>query len=88
MTREEFIAKYERECSYYFDGYYAPCIQEFLNQIYDNFEEAMKHKTCDGCKWEQETKIIKTNIGDKIDICKLCSRYENLQDHYEPKDNA
>ena len=47
MTREEFIAKYEMECSYYFDGYYAPCIQEFLNQIYDNFEKDMKPKTCD-----------------------------------------
>ena len=58
-------------------------------KVYDEaiaeLEEAMKPKTCEWCKWEQETKIIKTNIGDRIDICKLCSRYEKLQDYYEPK---
>lgn len=48
-------------------------------------EEAMKPKTCEGCKWEQETKLITTKVGDKVDICKLCTRYENLQDHYEKK---
>ena len=76
----------------YFDDRGIMCIEkstalDVFNAIAE-LEEAMKPKTCDGCKWEQETKIIKTNIGDKIDICKLCSRYENLQDYYEPKDNA
>ena len=51
-------------------------------------EKAMKPKTCEGCKWEQETKLITTKVGYKVDICKLCTRYENSQDHYEKKDNA
>lgn len=60
------------------------CIDEAISEL----EEDMKPKTCDGCKWEQETKIIKTSIGDRIDICKLCNRYEKLQDYFDPKDNA
>ena len=89
MTREEFIAKYERECSYYFDGYYAPCIQEFLNQIYDNFEEAMKPKTCMGCSnYSYE--------GNNVGICSYftCPKTDMYLDKdfccnkFEPKDNA
>ena len=52
-----------------------------------DLEEVMKPKTCDGCKWEQETKLIRTKVGDRVDICTLCTRYENLQDNYEKKDN-
>ena len=51
-------------------------------------EEARKPKMCEGCKWEQETNLITTKVGDKVDICTLCTRYENLQDNYEKKDNA
>ena len=50
--------------------------------------EAMKPKTCDGCKWEQEFNLITTKFGDKVDVCTLCTRYENLQDNYEKNDNA
>ena len=56
-----------------------------LDNAIKTIEYAMKPKTCEGCKWEQETKIIKTNIGDRIDICKLCSRYKKLQEYYEKK---
>lgn len=59
-----------------------------LREAIAELEEAMKPKMCEGCKWEQETKLITTKVGDKVDICKLCTRYENLQDHYEKKDNA
>lgn len=59
-----------------------------VNEVIEELEEAMKSKTCEGCKWEQETKLITTNVGYKIDICKLCTRYENFQDRYEPKDNT
>ncbi|MFW9625125.1 MAG: hypothetical protein ACMV1K_00160 [Sulfurospirillum sp.] len=40
------------------------------------FNEAMKPKTCEGCKYQ------------KIDIdrCDFCKRY--YSDQYEPKDNA
>lgn len=99
MKKEDFIRKHDDACCYYFDGYYSSCIEDFLGEIYDDFEaeikakeerikelkEAMKPKTCEGCKWEQETKLITTKVGDKVDICKLCTRYENLQDHYEKK---
>lgn len=62
--------------------------QNYMDEAIAELEEAMKPKTCDGCKWEQETKLITTKVGDKVDICKLCTRYENLQDHYEPKANT
>ena len=44
LTREQFVKKYEPDCNYYFDGYYNGCEIEFLNEIYDSFEEAMKAK--------------------------------------------
>ena len=59
-----------------------------LDEAIEELEQAINAKTCEGCKWEQETKLITTNVGYKIDICKLCTRYENLQDRYEPKDNT
>lgn len=61
---------------------------KILREAIAMIEEAMKPKTCEWCKWEQETKLITTKVGDKVDICKLCTRYENLQDHYELKANA
>ena len=44
LTREQFVKKYKPDCNYYFDGYYNGCEIEFLNKIYDSFEEAMKAK--------------------------------------------
>ena len=63
MKKEDFIRKHDDACCYYFDGYYSSCIEEFLGEIYDDFEaeikakeerikeleEAMKPKTCLGC---------------------------------------
>ena len=56
-----------------------------LREAIAELEAAMKPKTCEGCQWEQETNLIRTKVGDKVDICTLCTRYENLQDNYEPK---
>ena len=58
-----------------------------LDEAIAELEEAIKPKTCEGCKWEQETNLITTKVGDKVDICTLCIRYEK-QDNYEKKDNA
>ena len=54
-------------------------VRPFVNRIYQDLaklEEAMKPKTCEGCKYQ------------KIDIdrCDFCKRY--YSDQYEPKDNA
>ena len=70
------------------DDYIHGELDKDINEAIEELEKAMKPKTCDGCKWEQETKIIKTSIGDRIDICKLCNRYEKLQDYFDPKNNA
>ena len=44
MTREEFIKKYEDDCSYYFDGYYSCCIDDFLTDIYNDFKAELRAK--------------------------------------------
>ena len=67
-----------------FDEEYLSWNKIDISGAISELEQAMKPKTCEGCKWEQETKLITTKVGDKVDICKLCTRYENLQDHYEP----
>ena len=59
--------------------------REETSEAIKELEKAMKHKTCEGCKWEQETNLITTKVGDNGDICTLCIRYENLQDNYELK---
>ena len=78
------ILKYIRNNDYIMDFLDKAYIKEAIKEL----EEAMKPKTCEGCKWEQETNLITTKVGDKVDICTLCTRYENLQDNYEKKDNA
>lgn len=70
------------------DDYIHGELDEDINEAIREIEEAMKPKTCEGCKWEQETNLITTKVGDKVDICTLCTRYENLQDNYEKKDNS
>lgn len=47
-----------------------------LDEAIAELKQAMKPKTCDGCKYQ------------KIDIdrCDFCKRY--YSDQYEPKDNA
>ena len=49
-----------------------------IYQVIAELEEAMKHKTCDGCVHE---------VGDMQDLhCAFCSR--SCDDNFEPKDNA
>lgn len=89
MTREKFIEELNFNCKV--DGKEVwlnimPCLEKLLdeheaqlkakNERIRELEEAMKPKTCDGCKYQ------------KIDIdrCDFCKRY--YSDQYEPKDNA
>lgn len=81
MTREKALKLLKILRDDYIHGELDKDINEAINEL----EEFMKPKMCEGCKWEQETKLITTKVGDKVDICKQCTRYENLQDHYEPK---
>ena len=60
LTREQFVKKYKPDCNYYFDGYYNGCEIEFLNKIYDSFEEAMKAK-------DEEIERLKKAIDTSIE---------------------
>ena len=82
---KEISTKCETDENFMGYTYDAKKVDKLIQEAIVDIEEAMKPKTCEGCKWEQETKLITTKVGDKVDICKLCTRYENLQDHYEPK---
>ena len=66
-----------------FNSYWKPRVEDAIAEL----EEAMKPKTCDGCKYE-DGEIYKTLIehGHNIHICSLCSRGTN--DYFKPKDNA
>ena len=51
-----------------------------LDEAIAELEEAMKPKTCEGCKH-------KPNDGEcYYEPCGTCARF--FYDHYEPKDNA
>ena len=53
---------------------------EMFNEAIAELEEAMKHKTCEGCKH-------KPNEGEcYYEPCGTCARF--FYDHYEPKDHA
>ena len=67
LTREQFVKKYKPDCNYYFDGYYNGCEIEFLNKIYDSFEEAMKPKTCELCAYCEPFNSVCFN--DKSPLC-------------------
>lgn len=58
-------------------------VRPFVNRIYKDLaelEEAMKPKTCVGCKH-------KPNDGEcYYEPCGTCARF--FYDHYEPKDNS
>ena len=65
-----------------FNSYWKPRVDEAIAEL----EEAMKPKTCDGCKTLPFvlTELAKKNGGK----CGTCKRY--VKDNYEaePKDNA
>ena len=98
MKKEDFIRKHDDACCYYFDGYYSSCIEEFLGEIYDDFEaeikakeerikeleEAMKPKTCDGCRYGA---FGVDSFGLEIE-CTLAYRCSRGQDDmFKQKDN-
>ena len=80
MTREEFIKKYKNDCSYYFDGYYSDCIDDFLTNIYDEHEAQLKVK---------ENHIVELNKmvkakDEQIEILQISSHgFECLYDDYK-----
>lgn len=47
--------------------------------------EALQPRSCEGCKYDFIPNFILNNIGDKIDICYMCSRQERL-DRHKPKE--
>lgn len=100
MTRKEFIKKYKNDCRYYFDGYYRDCIDDFLTNIYNDHEaqlkvkdkriaelEAMKTKTCYGCKqsWEPNNQTFHKYFCEYLKIPIHGDFYCN---RYKPKDNT
>ena len=48
-----------------------------IDKIYDNFEEAMKPKTCEGCVYEDKDGVLNVE-------CAFCLR--NSNDNFKPKD--
>ena len=72
MEEAIWILKYIRNNNYIMDLLDKSDIDEAIAEL----EEAMKPKTCEGCKHQ------------KIDIdrCDFCKRY--YSDQYDPKDNA
>ena len=53
-----------------------------IAQALSEVKEAMKPKTCEGCKHDEELYCL----TDMKKECYMCSR--NVQDLYESKDNA
>lgn len=47
-------------------------------------EEAMKLKTCDGCKFKNNVKFVQV-VDETLDCCYVCVR--QCYDYFEPKDN-
>ena len=60
-------------------------VEYTVDSIYDSFEEAMKPKTCDGCKFRNTVKFVQVE-SETLECCSVCVR--NCYDYYEPKDNA
>ena len=49
------------------------------------FNEAMKTKTCDGCKFRNNVKFVQV-VDETLECCYVCVR--QCYDYFEPKDNA
>ena len=58
---------------------------EMFNEAIAELEEAMKPKTCDGCKFRNTVKFVQVE-SETLECCSVCVR--NCYDYYEPKDNA
>ena len=71
---------------WFYNKYKEDDLAEFTIDIddYNRIKDAILelNATCDNCVYQNDTKIIKTSIGERLDICKLCKRYEVLQDYF------
>ena len=56
-----------------------------IDEAIAELEALQQPKSCEGCKYDFTPNFILNNVGDKIDICYMCSRLERL-DRYEPKE--
>lgn len=54
-----------------------------LNEAIAELEEAMKPKSCKGCKYETENKYVSVQ-DETLDCCCVCIR--ECYDFYEPKE--
>ena len=56
-----------------------------IDKIYDNFEEAIKPKSCDGCKYG---KFGADSRGIEVECTLIwhCARGNGYPDRYEPKE--
>ena len=52
----------------------------FLDEIKAELEEAMKPKSCDGCKFVDARRFQY--------VCDSCSRWHVIEDRYEPKESV
>ena len=56
-----------------------------LDEAISELEEAMKPKTCEGCKFRNTVKFVQVE-SETLECYSVCVR--NCYDYYEPKDNA
>ena len=56
-----------------------------IDEAISELEEAMKPKTCEGCKFRNTVKFVQVE-SETLECCSVCVR--NCYDYYEPKDNA
>ena len=55
-----------------------------FRNIIKELEEAMKPKTCDGCKFKNTVKFVQVE-DETFECCSVCVR--KYYDYFEPKDN-
>ena len=53
-----------------------------INEAIAELEEAMKPKTCEGCKFRNTVKFVQVE-SETLECCSVCVR--NCYDYYEPK---
>ena len=82
MTRADF----DRAIGLVFSGSQAHQVcNEYIKSLEAELEALQQPKSCEGCKYDFTPNFILNNVGDKIDICYMCSRLERL-DRYEAKE--
>lgn len=92
LTREEALDLISDVEKFYCEsadeyGYYCYEAESVIDKIYDSFEEAMKPKTCKGCKqsWEPNNQTFHKYFCEYLKI-PIHSNF--CCNRHEPKDNA